>query len=1739
MPVMRGIKTSVERDGRLRFDAASLGGDLSTWLAGLFPGGEPALTSCRVTSADDRSVRIEGTSTTLVPGVAVRADAVIFETGDPARPACLLWLDVDREALDVGAEPSFVESYLCSFPGRGRAEAAIELIAPGTGCLVSSVACGGTHEAHPVPYPADWRYPREEVLAGANFVGSLDPEFAGAVGEMLGGDHLAMPAHGLVRDARLEVRWKPRSTVEHTFGQVRIAFTGLFFRTTLDPDEDPEPSVTAAGDGAIHERTVAVGAARDPQGHADPGEAPGSTLGATGEVTIDGQPFAVGAAFDPYGHAVRLSVTTPLTLNAVLPTLVGSTTGEADAQTPWDDFRTFFAGQMTSPLASLWLDVAWEEDAPAGVTEIGLALEATAPLVLVPGWVSIQPKLDMRVVRPFEPEGRSLEGTVRGRWILGARVELDTVMEFPSGEFSVTLAQGSTLDSDVVAKRFGLERILPKVTIETLELSGNAFQRSFVATLGAHGSSHELGEGLMLSQLALEVAYQPGDDRPDEPDDRQPDGGRPGDRQPDDHEPGGPDREDDAARLSYSLEAVLTWKGHVFDVLAEHDDGEWALSGAYCTESVGLRQIAGDLGVVLPDEGETITLTSVGISARSAKAGYALALEGSTSGTFSVGGVKLGVEYFGASIEKREHLTVTGRLIVSVTISGPVTVRLVGERREKGWHFEGSTGPGQQIPLGRVIEYLLDLVSEIAVPSVIANFTVEDLGVTIDTGTGDTGTGEFRFSCKGQFPVDRADTGPKVSMVVIVTVREGKATFKGSLAVTVAGRLLPPFHVTFDMESVEKVSRAGSSHPAPGARTSWVATLSAERDGLTMRDLLAAIGASAPDVGALDVPVTAATFAYTRGGEPQETKFLVGVGVGGFRLPDVPLVERLAPGQALAVEHLDVLVASRPFRVAEIDALNLLLPADRSLAIGRSDGPEAIALRAGVSVTAMVRLGDTTQVLTLPEAGGREEPGSRGSGESATRTSGGATPPAGSDATEAPGAVRKWLVVEKTFGPLAIHRVGGEWSSKEGRLGVLLDAGVDLFGLQVGLTGLRVSLPVKDPDPGKLRFALDGLDLAFRSGPVEVSGGLLRVRTDDGHFEYTGAALIKTEAFSVSGFGSYTAVGSAPSLFIYALLDRDLGGPPCFHVTGLAAGFGFNRALTIPEVDKVQEFPLIRAAMHPDESRDFGAMSRDMARSIPAAPGEYWLAAGVRFTSFQMVESFALVALRFGTETVITGLGLSCLTAPPAPRVKGAAAPAPPETIARVEVALKIAFRPDSGILTMEARLTPASYVFSEDCHLSGGFAFYAWFKDVPRPGKPKPIPAGDFVVTLGGYHPKFTAPEHYPVVPRLALDWQVSRKLRVAGEVYFALTPTCLMAGGRLSAVFQDGPLRAWFDAYAHFFVAWEPVHYTASAGIRIGVSYRLSKFGITVPLSVEMSASVQFWGPPFAGTAEIHWTVISFTVYFGESRKKPPPKAPLEWPVFARSFLPRSATGDGADPLTIAVVRGVIAGVEARVGDDTRYVLVNPHQATVVIRSAVPCTSLTVNGTPLPAPAPTLGIPPMGIATLGASPMVVEVRHKGDLVTLTTTAVVQNVPAALWGRKPLDREAPQEVELVDKALIGVELGIPAPGPGRAYPPEDLRQRWDRSFPSLDWRYDEAVADRTYEPEAVVEHLTSSRTDVEGAGNDVRPVRGRLLDALVHARLVEDTARDVDDAYRDMQLQAPPVECGLGMLPLIPADWP
>ncbi|WP_433349689.1 DUF6603 domain-containing protein [Micromonospora sp. CA-111912] len=892
-------------------------------------------------------------------------------------------------------------------------------------------------------------------------------------------------------------------------------------------------------------------------------------------------------------------------------------------------------------------------------------------------------------------------------------------------------------------------------------------------------------------------------------------------------------------------------------------------------------------------------------------------------------------------------------VIHTVTLAVRATYDSASQRQ---WGFSGQTGPGQLIPIGGLVDELARRYGGLALPAPLAGLTVQNLGVDITTGAG-------RLFVTGQarFPVDTTD------VAITVTVDTAQRSFDGliELAVPVDGGT---FHPQLDL------------HLASDPSAQRLAASYAHADTDPVPDLRAMVGAVSPTAAGylpegIVVDPRHLLFALIRPVGGTGTAYLFGVDLTlTVDLANLPVVgEHLSGDTTIGLDLLRILAATAALGSTDTAALNALLPA-------AVPALPAAGLPTGFTVDGTLRLGPLAQPVALPVTGA---PGT-------------AKPPAGPVPTPAnqttTGDDTAWLPVQRAFGPVQLARVGLAFrsdGSEDPRLALLLDASVGVGGLTLSLQGLEVGVSLTDP-VAVPSFGLAGMGLSYSEGPVSITGAFLKneiVYEGVTYPAYGGMAQLRNGPLSLAAIGSYAQLPAGPSVFVYAWLDYPIGGPPFFHVRGIAAGFGYNRRLVLPPVDDVASFPLVAEATGArTPGTTLGDELRALAQWLPPSVGDILLTAGVHFTSFEMVDSFVLVAATFGHRFELDVLGLSTLTLPARDVTAGAVTP-----IAEVQLALRASLVPSDGYLTVLAQLTRNSYLLSRDCQLTGGIAFSTWFAGEHD---------GDFVLTAGGYHPHFPVPAHYPSVPRIGFNWQVSPQFSMSGAAYYALTPGALMAGGGLSAVWQDGSLRAWFDASMDFLISWQPYHYEASLHVGIGASYTYHFFG-THTIDVHVGTDVELWGPDFGGTAKIDLHVTSIRVSFGAGRGGGP--KPLTWSSFSATLLP---TAD--EVVSVALRADSHRAAPDAPADDLGLVdastLVLTTDSTVPASRSV-CGSGSAERALETGPASTrFGVGPMGVATGGAAAIhritiTRDGQNGGVEDRFDYAPVVKSLPSALWG--------------------------------------------------------------------------------------------------------------------------------------------
>jgi hypothetical protein len=668
----------------------------------------------------------------------------------------------------------------------------------------------------------------------------------------------------------------------------------------------------------------------------------------------------------------------------------------------------------------------------------------------------------------------------------------------------------------------------------------------------------------------------------------------------------------------------------------------------------------------------------------------------------------------------------------------------------------------------------------------------------------------------------------------------------------------------------------------------------------------------------------------------------------------------------------------------------------------------------------------------------------------------------------------KWLNLDKKIGPLQVSKIGFAYANK--KISLLFTGNVDLSAIVFSVDGLGIAF-----NPSKLikgefaagpglgidaEFKLSGLGLSITKGPLKITGMFVMVTPKENEvFSFYGAAQISTAKFTITGMGAFAKIkdSGAVSFFVYAAYIGPIGGPVFFFVNGIAIGFGYNRRVRPPKIQDVHDFPLVAMVLS-GEDRPMAKILDDLITQdiIPVSPGDYWLAIGIKFTAFRIVDAFVLLIVQFGNKLSFMILGLAILRFPQQGDFK----------LAYVELALMIRFGEGSDVISVDAILTPNSFVISPDCRLTGGFAFYTWVSGEHE---------GDFVITLGGYHTRFRVPAHYPRVDRLGLNWKIGKFLSIKGEMYFALCSTAIMAGGRWEVVFDIGFFKASLVVWADIIISWSPFYYDLSAGVRIRIELHLKIFNIKIELGAEM----HFWGPPFGGEVKVSLVIFSITINFGAPQNGPDP---LDWNEFTKTFIPdkkETAAPNHArgamlaqtpqkNPIDTRIAAGIVQEYKyGTPGNEKVATIVNPYDLLLAAESFVPTTTLQVKtaaGAEKEIDADTLmdkadsivpgryhersnslGIKPMSIAL--SSTMTVWVSKKeadapDTIHEMNVVCTAKGVPEAMWGTDVFkyDGSVP-DAKIITTVLTGVQLHPTVPASHNKF---TIKQIGDFGFTDL-----------------------------------------------------------------------------------------
>ena len=638
-----------------------------------------------------------------------------------------------------------------------------------------------------------------------------------------------------------------------------------------------------------------------------------------------------------------------------------------------------------------------------------------------------------------------------------------------------------------------------------------------------------------------------------------------------------------------------------------------------------------------------------------------------------------------------------------------------------------------------------------------------------------------------------------------------------------------------------------------------------------------------------------------------------------------------------------------------------------------------------------------------------------------------------------PGSGPWWLTIQREFGPIYLEQIGFAVVNPPSgieSIGILIDGRVSLMGLTASVDDLSLTYIVAGGgsalDPSKYRVDLAGFAISADISGLTLAGGLRKFTPPQGGVEYLGMLMARVAVYGLTVYGGYGLVGPEgdqfTSLFLFGAVNGPIGGPPAFFIMGIGGGFGINRRLSIPQdLSRFGSFPMIKAL---DPAARAGDPFQELAEArVFFAPerGTFWFAAGVAFNSFALVDGVAVIAIQIGNGFELSLLGLARM-----------ALPRPQAALVSIELALIARFSTREGIILVQGQLTDNSWLLLREVRLTGGFAFAAWFAGPNR---------GQFVVTIGGYHPDFHR-DGYPIVPRLGIAVRIGDFISIIGGSYFALTSEAVMAGVRLEISATLGPAWAHIVFGGDAIIFFDPfqLKVTVYASIDAGITIDLWFAEITI--SVHLSARIELTAPPLHVVARFEIGPVGLTFEFGERVTEP---RYIPWDAFVVKYLEEAAPGR-ARVATCVPGAGSIppAGAAATGGDkspdgtpDRPFRVVAEFELTIT--STVPLRGL-VAGRPRQdlAASSVVSVAPMGLP--GPADILLTCRMVGPPSNAIDrigrlVAVPQQLgafPIGTWGMAPdaTNRTVPSGdvISATDRVILRAAAEIPPPGPAIPY---------------------------------------------------------------------------------------------------------
>jgi len=369
-----------------------------------------------------------------------------------------------------------------------------------------------------------------------------------------------------------------------------------------------------------------------------------------------------------------------------------------------------------------------------------------------------------------------------------------------------------------------------------------------------------------------------------------------------------------------------------------------------------------------------------------------------------------------------------------------------------------------------------------------------------------------------------------------------------------------------------------------------------------------------------------------------------------------------------------------------------------------------------------------------------------------------------------------------------------------------------------------------------------GVGLSVDAANV-VGGGFLSF--DPAHHQYAGVLSLAFTRFALQAFGLVTTGEAGTGYSILALIDADF--PPIqlgwgFTLDGVGGLMAMHRTASQDALRAAVKTGQISNILFPKNPiTNAPLVLSELQTLFPSAPGRF------------IFGPMALIG--WGTPTVLTA-SIAVVIELPEPleiillaRVN-ALLPDPSAPLVKINMDALGVLDLSKSEFSLDASLYDSKLV---SYTISGDMALRAIWSGPQR----------EFLLSIGGFHPKFTPPADFPTLKRLAIDMSSSSIAKLHLAAYLAITSNTVQFGADLdlfigvSGFGLSGHLG--FDALLQF----HPFHFEAD----ISGSLALTGGGVDLT-SVSVDATLSGPAPwNIAGSFKIHILFFDVSKSFSET--------------------------------------------------------------------------------------------------------------------------------------------------------------------------------------------------------------------------------------------------------------------------------